>query len=358
MACYHPRKGFVTGVTENGKQKLTFADYDVDHLEKLGEKLYFIKQNKDTVPLSMKFHDWYLIPCGKCVGCKLDYARQWADRCMLELQYHKEAWFLTLTYDDFHVPKTWYCQNEDGEAITAKTLCKRDLQLFFKRVRKDGQNIRYFAAGEYGDKTKRPHYHVIVYGLHLDPDKLSVYKVQNGYTYYNHPDLDRYWSGNWRDDFNNEINGTWSKIGHVVAGEVNWNTAAYTARYCVKKAFTDQGEFYNNFNLQPEFTLMSRRPGIAWQFYQDHRDEIYDYDYVSISTPKGGKNVRPSRYYDRLYDLDCHEDFQELKVKRKEKAEQAIAMELAQTGRGFMENLSIKEMNKIAELKAHKREEL
>ena len=93
------------------------------------------------------------IPCGRCVACRLNRAREWSLRIMNELAYHKDACFLTLTYDDEHLP-------ED------KSLSKRDFQLFMKRFRKDfGLPVRFFACGEYGKKTFRPHYHVIFFGV-------------------------------------------------------------------------------------------------------------------------------------------------------------------------------------------------
>ena len=97
------------------------------------------------------------LPCGQCIGCRLDRSRQWANRCMLELQYHDSAFFVTLTYDDFHVPKSYYADPETGEAYTSLTLCKRDFQLWMKRLRKkfSEDKIRFFACGEYGGQTKK-----------------------------------------------------------------------------------------------------------------------------------------------------------------------------------------------------------
>ena len=110
------------------------------------------------------------LPCGQCIGCRIDYSRQWANRCLLELKYHDSAWFCTFTYDDDHVPRTYYPDPETGEAIPALTLQKRDFQLLMKRIRKKFENdkIRFFMSGEYGSQTFRPHYHAILFGLHLD----------------------------------------------------------------------------------------------------------------------------------------------------------------------------------------------
>ena len=126
------------------------------------------------------------IPCGKCIGCRLEYSRQWANRCMLELQYHDSAYFVTLTYNEEHVPRTGL----HGEM----SLRKRDFQLFMKRLRKkySDDRIRFYAAGEYGTTTQRPHYHAILFGLHLDD--LQVYKSKDSYKYFTSPGLQRVWS--------------------------------------------------------------------------------------------------------------------------------------------------------------------
>ena len=133
------------------------------------------------------------VPCGQCIGCRIDRSRQWANRCMLELQYHDSAYFVTLTYDDLHVPKAYYPDPDTGEAHQSLTLCKRDFQLWMKRLRKrfSDDKIRFFACGEYGGSTHRPHYHAIVFGLHLD-DLVKYKTVQEGdgyYTYYNSDSL-------------------------------------------------------------------------------------------------------------------------------------------------------------------------
>lgn len=353
MSCYHPKKGFIIGETENGKRKLKIVDYGVDHVELDSNGVWSASTVAGASDRSVGIaREWLLIPCGTCVGCKLDYSRQWADRCMLEMQQHEHTWFVTLTYDDSHLPKTWYSASEDGDALMAATLSKRDLQLFFKRLRKNtGQELRYFCAGEYGDDTHRPHYHCIIFGLDLLEDDLSLYKIEHGYHYYNSETINRAWTFPCRDEYGNEY-GEKCLAGYAVVTECTWETAAYTARYCLKKAFSDQGEFYENFNLQPEFTQMSRRPGIAWQFYQDHKESLYDYDYVSVSTPKGGRNIRPSRYYDKLFDIDFPDRMAIIKDERKEKAQTAQKnMELV-TGRSFVQNLAIEEEAKLNKIKS------
>lgn len=355
MPCYHPKKGFVLGLNESGKKILKVVDYNVDHIEQDNNGSYRSVALFDRSDTCEKiYRDYVVLPCGKCVGCKLDYSRQWADRCMLEMQYHNSTWFVTLTYDDDHIPTTYYAADQEtGEAMRAATLSKRDLQLFFKRLRKNtGQQIRYFCAGEYGDQTKRPHYHCIIFGLELPEDDLTLYKIENGYHYFNSKIIDKAWSFCQRDEFGKDIPDTWSNAGYCVITECTWETAAYTARYCMKKAFSDQGEFYANFNLVPEFTQMSRRPGIAYQFYENNKDRIYSYDYLSISTPKGGRNIRPSKYYDRLFDIDNHERMCQIKDERRNHAETAQKNIELTTGRSFIENLEEEEKAKLNKIKS------
>lgn len=198
------------------------------------------------------------IPCRHCLGCAIDYSRDWANRMCLELDAQKKAIFVTLTYNDLHVPKT------DKGILT---LDVRDIQLFFKRLRKyfTGIKIRYFLAGEYGPKTKRPHYHAIIYGLELSdfPD-LAIYKVNElGNIIYKSKILEDIWQN-----------------GFITLAEVNYKTCAYVSRYVLKKHFS-----FNKHELdgaKPEFNLCSRRPGIGLGAYQEILDR--DSDYITINT--------------------------------------------------------------------------
>lgn len=313
MSCYRPLLAVVAGTKENGKKDLKFLAYrprDQDDVIICGNKEY---HRSDLVQ----------IPCGQCIGCRIDYSRQWANRCLLELEYHDSAYFCTFTYDDFHVPKSDYVDPNTGELLTSLTLRKRDFQLLMKRIRKrfPNDNIRYFMSGEYGGKTFRPHYHAIIFGLHLTD--LQKYKtVREGgeyYTYYNSDAL----QSCWRDPAGNDI-------GFVVVGEVTWNTCAYTARYVMKKLKGEAASSYQAFGLEPEFSLMSRRPGIARQYYEDHPD-LFEFDKINVSTPTGGKSFRPPRYFEKLFEMDDYDALQSLKNIRAEAAIEAARAKLANT---------------------------
>lgn len=312
MSCYHPNNAVVLGVDADGKKKLRFLGQDVS-----ATLLY---PGKEVIQ----------VPCGQCIGCRIDRSRQWANRCMLELQYHDSAFFVTLTYDDFHVPKSYYPDPETGEAHTSFTLCKRDFQLWMKRLRKkfSDDKIRFFACGEYGSETHRPHYHVIVFGLHLnDLEKYKTARLGDSYyVYYNSPSLQETWPN-----------------GFVVVGEVTWESCAYVARYVTKKLTGPQAEFYEKFNLVPEFSDMSRRPGIARQYYDEHGKEIYEHEYLNVSTPKGGKKFKPPRYFDRLFDIDCPGSLDELKARRKRNSQAAMQAKMKRTNLDPPEILKVEE---------------
>ena len=331
MPCYHPIYAVRIGTKENGKAELKMLGYCPDDRDTSVEWHGKKYPRESLVPL----------PCGQCVGCRIDYSRQWANRCLLELQYHDSAWFCTFTYDDDHVPRTYYPDPETGEAIPALTLQKRDFQLLMKRIRKkfSSDKIRFFMSGEYGSETFRPHYHAISFGLHLTdlvPYK-TVKEADQYYTYYNSPSLQECWP-----------------FGYVVVGEVTWESCAYTARYVMKKLKGKEAVFYEKHNIQPEFTLMSRKPGIARQYYDDH-PEIYDYDFINVSTEKGGRKFRPPRYYDKLFDVDQPEKSKELKELRAKLAREAQAAKLAATSLQSEELMEVQENSLSHRLKSLRR---
>ncbi len=296
MPCYHPLKAFVLGEID-GKKQLKITSYEVDHLEWNNKFYKWIPSRNPESLVSEEFtcRNTLDLPCGKCSGCRLQKSREWANRCMLELQYHKSSYFVTLTYDEEHVPYHLYDDPSTGEVFTSLSLESRDWTLFMKRLRKKfGEGIRFFAAGEYGSETMRPHYHAIIFGLELD-DLVPYKKSMQNFQYFNSLSLEKVW-GN----------------GFVVVAPVTWETCAYTARYVMKKLYGAEAEFYDKFNLEPEFTRMSRKPGIGRQYYDDHPD-LYEHEFINISTEKGGRKFRPPKYYDRLFDVDCPEESAKLK---------------------------------------------
>lgn len=180
----------------------------------------------------------FLIPCGKCSGCRMDYAKSWSDRMIVELKDNPKAIFVTLTYRNADLP-----YGDSG----LPSLCVDDLQKFFKRLRKrfTGRRIRYYFAGEYGPRTHRPHYHGIIYGLSLDdfPDLKCFGVNELKQPYYTSPLFESIWS-----------------YGFVQLSEVTYHTCAYVSRYCLKK---QSKQVYIDEGVVPEFNVSSRRPGIG-----------------------------------------------------------------------------------------------
>lgn len=217
------------------------------------------------------------LPCGQCIGCRLEHSRQWAIRCVHEAQMHQDNCFITLTYNDAHLPIL---------ANGGPTLVKRDFQLFMKRLRKKyGHKIRYYQCGEYGEKTQRPHYHACLFG-HDFKDKV-LWKREKGVPLYVSAELVELWSSQG------------ISIGFSTIGSVTFQSAAYVARYIMKK-ITGNSAVDHYRGRQPEYTTMSRRPGIAKAWFEKyhHTDVAHD-DTIILN----GKAMRPPKYYDRQYEI-------------------------------------------------------
>lgn len=232
------------------------------------------------------------LPCGQCIGCRLERSRSWAARCVHEASLYDQNCFVTLTYMDSTVPKT-----KDG----LLTLSKKDLQLFMKRLRKKhpDQTIRFFACGEYGDETLRPHYHMIIFNYY-PPDAL-FFQRKKGFNYF----------------LSTELAELWPHGQHAV-GECNFDTAAYTARYVLKKIGGELAEQHYN-GRTPEFCTMSRKPGLGLEWYNRFTSDLYNHDRCVV---RDNLICRPPRYYDRLYDLQQPETMADLKRQRKHRAQE------------------------------------
>ena len=229
----------------------------------IGKAKKILTNDKDHALRSLKEGVYFTIPCGKCLGCRLDYARRWADRMILEYQTTGKGLFITLTYDEDHLPDPVGIQN-DGRPIAP--LVKSDLSGFIKRLRSYisdkgyDDKIRFFGCGEYGEKGHRPHYHVILFGIDMDfLENFSHSEIRGnnelGQPYYQ----------------NLMIQKRWSK-GITQVSPASYLTMGYVARYTVKKALGNNWAIEQN--IEPEFTLMSRRPGIGVPFLEDHLDEV------------------------------------------------------------------------------------
>ena len=277
MTCYHPLKAFKVGINpDTGKAVMKICSYNTLFVSRQQNGSW--KAYTNGVPFGDYVDEFVEVPCGQCIGCRLEYSRQWANRCMLEAQEHSSNYFLTLTYDDNHLPENLIIDESTGEIKQSPvhTLVKRDFQLFMKRLRKNtGQEIRFYGCGEYGDDTFRPHYHIIVFGLELY-DLKPLKRSFAGFWYYTSPTIQRCW-----------------KKGFSMVCDVSWDTCAYVARYVTKKLRGTRADIYKDFNMEPPFSLMSRKPGIARNYYDNNKDYFYKYDNIVMSTSDGGRTFKP-----------------------------------------------------------------
>lgn len=340
MACYRPLKAIVLGKTPEGKKNIVFDSTAHDTGFYHGK--YISEENRLS------------LPCGQCVGCRIQKSREWADRLMMELQYHDEAWFLTLTYNNEHARPA---ADVNGEVCDWLTLQKKDFQLFMKRLRKavGGTKLRFYACGEYGTETFRPHYHAIIFGLHLD-DLKPYKKSELGFMYYTSDFLQRVWSEkvDYYDE-NGQKQYRYEPIGYVIVGAVTWETCAYTARYVTKKLTGDLSWYYDYFGLEKPFSLMSRKPGIAGDYFEEHKDEIFKKDFINISTEKGGLKFKPPKYFERLYAIDHETEIDDIKKCNQKMAINAKKLKLAKTDLSYDELLMVQERNFENKIKSLRR---
>ncbi|AXL14473.1 replication initiator protein [Microviridae sp.] len=266
MACYSPLQAFRTAK---------------------GEVVFEQPRGCFSIPLTL--------PCGQCVGCRLERSRQWAIRCVHEASLHKNNCFITLTFSNEHLPNP-------------PTLDVRDFQLFMKRLRKEfGPGVRFYHCGEYGEKFGRPHYHAILFNLDF-PDKY-LFNVVNGQNLYRSPTLERLWP-----------------FGHSSIGSVTFESAAYVARYVMKKITGDAAKQYYSycpktgevFERKPEYTTMSRRPGIAKGWFDKFLTDVFPSDEVVLR----GKSMKPPKYYDNQYEIVYPDEYVKMKQERMARAKE------------------------------------
>lgn len=260
------------------------------------------------------------VPCGQCIGCRLERSRQWAVRCVHEAQLHEHSCFITLTYDDEHLPVVG-----DGGKVKDRpsTLVKDDFQRFMKRLRKaiSPTKIRFFHSGEYGEKGSRAHYHAIIFGYDF-PDKY-LFKSSGKVKVYRSPLLESLWTD-----------------GYSSVGDCTFETAAYVARYVLKKVNGERKSAHYGDRL-PEYTTMSRRPGIAAGWYDRYaKTDVYPSDEIVIRSRK----MKPPRFYDERLKLENKEMFNYIKSCRRE-------MAILHEDEATPERLAVKEIVAKAKLK-------
>lgn len=230
------------------------------------------------------------LPCGQCIGCRLERSRQWAIRLMKEAKLHDRNSFLTLTYSDENLPKT-----RTGLA----TLNLDDIQKFLKRLRKhfEPHPLRYFQCGEYGEETHRPHHHMILFGEDFAKTRVPARNSRSGYP-------------QWKSELLDEL---WSK-GQCTISDLSFEAAAYVARYSLKKV-TGKGSKFHYQGRKPEYITMSRRPGIASGHFEEFMTDIYPSDEIIIP---GRPPSLPPKYFDKLLEKVDPDLYEQVKKKRKE----------------------------------------
>ena len=264
MACHSPLKGFVNNGEEGGIvfRRIKDAGKAID------------------------------IACGQCLGCRLDHALDWTIRIMHEASLHTHNRFITLTYDDDHLPELG-------------SLKKSDFQKFMKRLRKrfSDRRIRYYHCGEYGDELDRPHYHAALFNLRFPDEQLLQQRERHAL-------------------FTSEILQQLWPYGFVTVGDLTFDSAAYAARYCLKKVSGFQGhEHYLRHDengeaywLQPEYASMSRRPGLGYDWYQKFKSDVFPSDEIPV--PGKGVLHRVPNYYLKLLEQEDPETHKQIKRKR------------------------------------------
>lgn len=304
MSCYKPLEGYMSTL--------------------IRDKKVVGKQFTTTKPTNgYPFHT-QTVPCGYCIGCRLEHSRQWALRCTHEAKTHKKNCFITLTFNPESLSKR-----------EKKSLNKREFQLFIKKLRqhiyrsslrafkarfktksvgriarqalRKKAAVRYYHCGEYGAKYGRPHYHACLFGW-SPPDKKLFKTTSNGSKLYTSEVLAKLWP-----------------YGFHSVAKFDFNTAAYVARYTLKKIYgaaaihhypedvnTTTGEVTS---LLPEYSTMSRRPGLGATWYSQYHGDVYPKDFVSHK----GREMRPPRFYDNLYEASFPQDFEKLKSLRRQK---------------------------------------
>lgn len=240
------------------------------------------------------------IPCGRCIGCKMEKAKQWALRCDKEAQLHEENCFLTLTFANQYLPVDY-------------SVHPRHMQLFFKKLRKFiyPRKVRFYLGAEYGDENLRPHYHVILFNYDFN-DKIFYERTPRGDILYTSRNLSKLWP-----------------YGLATLGAVTFESAGYTARYSTKKITGPKASDHylrvhplHGFicRVRPEFSLMSRGDnsgdpvwggGIGSGYAIKFKDEIYQSDSVIVR----GREVKPPRFFDQQLSEE-----EQVKLSRQRKA--------------------------------------
>lgn len=283
------------------------------------------------------------LPCGKCAGCRLERSREWAMRCMHEASMYEENCYVTLTYNDANLSDNW-------------SLDYRDFQLFMRRLRarEVGREIRFYMAGEYGEVCKvcrksvefckcasfvkdlgRPHFHACLFNYDF-PDKVYDRKSPSGEKLYRSGILEDLWP-----------------VGYSSVGAVTFDSAAYVARYIMKKIVGDESAKHYEFvdqvsgevvSRRPEFNKMSLKPGIGARWLDKYEHDVFPSGRVVV---RGFEGMSP-RYYDKRWRQKHPLEFEQLEYEREREAR-------LRWMDNTPERLAVKEHVKLAQIRMLKR---
>lgn len=237
------------------------------------------------------------IGCGQCLGCRMQRASDWATRALHEAQITREldgreSSFLTLTYDNENLPKDY-------------GLHVADWQAFAKRARKKWGPFRFLHCGEYGDESRRPHYHALIFGLDWSADRVEHSTNPRGEVLWLSPSL----------------TACWGK-GHTLIGNLTRESAAYVARYAIKKVNGPAAEHAyrrtsgeHEWQVKPEYITVSLKPGLGARWFEKYEGDIYPSDETIV----GGKRVHTPKYYDKLLEKKSKQALESVKKARAER---------------------------------------
>lgn len=299
MPCFHPIEAWRGDKNPSGKRKLIFS-----------------ASRGIGLPIQ--------VPCGQCVGCRLMRAQDWSLRCVHEAQFHEENSFVTLTYSEASLPAS----------RSVEPLHLRD---FLRRLRRHlfPKRVRFFACGEYGSQTLRPHYHALLFGHEFFEDRVPYRSTDYGRTYTSVV-LDRLWGH-----------------GQCEIGSLTSQSAGYVARYSLKKITGDLAAAHYRrvdlatgevFDVLPEFLAMSKQPGIGYRWFQQYAPDLRD-DFAIVLTADGSRRQNIPKYYDKLFD---ERELAQRKLDRKARARK-YRVDQSPT------RLAVREECKVSAIKALKR---
>lgn len=257
------------------------------------------------------------VPCRQCYGCRMRKTLDWSMRNMHQLSSSQNVGaFITLTYNEDNLP-------ENG------SLDPDHLKDFWKRLRDAiaPLKIRYFACGEYGDVTNRPHYHAIIFGYDF-PDK-TLWSTNKGNKYYRSTLLEKKWG-----------------LGNCIIGDVNFQTCSYVAKYIQKKitgdaavdAYVDErtGEV-----LVPPFQRQSLKPAIGLDWFNENWKHVFPIDRL---VHEGKEFPVPQYYVDQLEKInpELYEKVKESRVDARRFRDTALTIDRL----AYIENVKILQMEK------------